>query len=181
MRKLKYLFLSAVAFFYVGSIYAENDRASSETTVFQQSEKVAGTISDESGPLIGASVSVKGTSKGSVTDRDGRFLLDVKRGETIVVSFLGYATKEIVYNGESYLSIVLEEDTQKLEEVVVTALGIKRDAKALGYGMTTIAASDIVKTATPNFATSLYGKIPGVRVQAAPGGTSIFAPNDIRK
>ena len=180
MKKLKYLFLSAAICLCMGSIYAENYRESSETTMFQQNEKATGTVSDASGSLIGASVSIKGTSKGTVTDQNGNFTMDVQRGETIVVSFLGYITNEFVYNGETNLFIELREDTQKLDEVVVTALGIKREAKALGYAMTTISASDLVKTATPNFATSLYGKIPGVRVQAAPGGSSTAVSITVR-
>ena len=180
MKKMKCLILSAAILLFIGSVNAENYLASIEKGELQQNERVTGTVFDDSGPLIGASVTIKGTSKGTVTDSDGKFTLNAQIGETIVVSFLGYITNEIAYNGESNLSIKLEEDAQKLGEVVITALGIKKEAKALGYGMTTIQASDIVKTATPNFATSLYGKVPGVRVQAAPGGTSTAVSITVR-
>ena len=180
MRKLKYLFLSVATCLYVSNTYAENYRESSGTAGLQQNGKVTGMVSDESGPLLGASVSIKGAPRGTVTDQDGKFTLDAHKGETIVVSFLGYITKEFVYNGESNLSITLREDTQSLDEVVITALGIRRESKALGYAMTTINASDIVKTASPNFATSLYGKVPGVRIQAAPGGTSTAVSITVR-
>ena len=77
---------------------------------------------------------------------------------------------QLVVNEESSLSVLLAEDTQKLDEVVVTAMGIKKDAKKLGYAVSTIDAGELIKTGTPDFATSLYGKASGVRIQAAPGG-----------
>ena len=180
MKKLKCLFVSVALCLNIGGALAENHYVTSEAAVLQQRERVTGTVFDDLGPLVGASVSIKGTTRGTTTDRDGNFVLDVQSGETLVVSFLGFITKEIVYSGQSTLSVVLEEDAQVLGEVVVTALGIRRESKALGYAMTTIQASDITKTATPNFATSLYGKIPGVRVQAAPGGTSTAVSITVR-
>lgn len=142
-----------------------------ETAISQQNGKVTGTVEDEFGPIAGASVVVKGTTNGTITDTEGNFSLsDVKNGSVIQISFIGYATKEVTYTGQSSLSVLLTEDTQKLDEVVVTAMGIKKDAKKLGYAVSTIDAGELIKTGTPDFATSLYGKASGVRIQAAPGG-----------
>ena len=106
-----------------------------ETAISQQNGKVTGTVEDEFGPIAGASVVVKGTTNGTITDTEGNFSLsDVKNGSVIQISFIGYATKEVTYTGQSSLSVLLAEDTQKLDEVVVTAMGIKKDAKKLGYG-----------------------------------------------
>ena len=144
-----------------------------ETAISQQNGKITGTVEDEFGPIAGASVVVKGTTNGTITDTEGNFSLsDVKNGSVIQISFIGYATKEVTYTGQSSLSVLLAEDTQKLDEVVVTAMGIKKDAKKLGYAVSTIDAGELIKTGTPDFATSLYGKASGVRIQAAPGGTS---------
>ena len=101
-----------------------------ETAISQQNGKVTGTVEDEFGPIAGASVVVKGTTNGTITDTEGSFSLnDVKNGSVIQISFIGYATKEVTYTGQSSLSVLLAEDTQKLDEVVVTAMGIKKDAK----------------------------------------------------
>ncbi|MEG1544039.1 MAG: SusC/RagA family TonB-linked outer membrane protein [Tannerellaceae bacterium] len=151
------------------------------TDVTQQAGKVTGTIEDDLGSVAGASVVVKGTTNGTITDMDGKFTLDgVKKGDVIMISFIGYANKEVKYEGQASLQIKLKEDAQKLDEVVVTALGIKKDAKKLGYAISTIAAGDLVKTGTPNFATSLYGKASGVRIQAAPGGSTSAVSINVR-
>ncbi|MDD2951743.1 MAG: SusC/RagA family TonB-linked outer membrane protein [Parabacteroides sp.] len=140
-------------------------------TISQQTGKVKGVVEDDFGPVAGASVVVKGTTNGTITDMDGNFTLDgIKNGDIIQISFIGYSTQELKYTGEPSLKIKLVEDSQKLDEVVVTAMGIKKDAKKLGYAVSTIDAGDLVKTGTPDFATSLYGKASGVRIQAAPGG-----------
>lgn len=155
------------------SLNAEANLAPKEpkTNFTQQNGKVSGVVEDDFGPVAGASVVVKGTTNGTITDMDGNFTLDgVKNGDIILVSFIGYSTQEIKYAGESSLKIKLIEDTQKLDEVIVTAMGIKKDAKKLGYAVSTIEAGDLVKTGTPDFATSLYGKASGVRINAAPGG-----------
>lgn len=175
------LVLIAGALGFPGSLYADLAPVKQSTNISQQNGKVTGTVEDDFGPVAGASVVVKGTTNGTITDMDGKFSLEgVKNGVTIQISFIGYTTKEIKYAGEPSLVIKLSEDTQKLDEVVVTALGIKKDAKKLGYAISTIAAGDLVKTGTPNFATSLYGKASGVRVQAAPGGSTSAVSISVR-
>lgn len=160
--------------------YASGSAKTEIIAISQQQKNVKGTVEDALGSISGASVVVKGTTRGTITDMEGKFSLEVKEGETIIISFLGYTSKEIKYAGEGFLQVNLEEDAQALGEVVVTALGIKRDAKKLGYAVSTITAGDLVKTGTPNFATSLYGKAAGVRVQAAPGGSTSAVSINIR-
>ena len=174
------LLLLAAALSSFGTINAWNGPTAEGVTVSQQKKKVTGTVEDEFGPIAGAAVVVKGTTTGGITDMNGQFSIDVSNGETLVISFLGYVTQEIKYTGQNQLTIKLSEDAQALDEVVVTALGIKRDAKKLGYAVSTIAANELVKTGTPNFATSLYGKASGVRIQAAPGGGTSAVSINIR-
>jgi TonB-linked SusC/RagA family outer membrane protein len=95
----------------------------------------------------------------------------VKRGAKIKVSFIGYQPLEIVYEGQKTLDITISEDENLLNEVVVTALGITKEAKSLSYAATTISAKELTKVGTPNFATALYGKAPGVRIQTVQGGS----------
>ena len=137
----------------------------------QQKGKISGTIVDNMGPVAGASVVVKGTTNGTISDFDGNFSLEnIPDGAIIYVSFIGYIPQEIAYTGQQTLNIQLEEDTQKLDEVVVTALGIRKEAKKLGYAVSTVTADDLTKASAPNLGSALYGKAPGVRIQTAPGG-----------
>jgi TonB-linked SusC/RagA family outer membrane protein len=184
MRKVKlisaFVFVAALSLGLTAKA-SDNEKAGSPETV-QQAKNVTGSVVDEAGePVIGASVAIKGTQNGSITDIDGRFTLrNVPSGATIVVSFIGYTTKEIAYTGQSSLSVTLAEDTHQLSEVVVTAMGITKDAKKLGYAATTIAAADIVKTGSSNFATALYGKASGVKIQNTQGGVAGGVSIDIR-
>lgn len=150
-----------------------SERTTGDTTeVNQQSGKVTGIVADDLGPVAGASVSVKGTSKGTITDSDGKFVLDgVKNGAIIQISFLGYTPQEITYKGQENLDIKLVEDSQAIDEVVVTALGMKRSHKSLGYALTTIKGDEFTlagKAANP--LTSLYGKAAGVGIQSSAAG-----------
>ena len=137
----------------------------------QQDETCSGVVLDATGePVIGASVTVKGSSKGAATDIDGKFSLSgVKKGTTLHITYIGFEPMDVVYNGKA-LNITLKEDSKSLDEVVVTALGIKKDAKKLGYAVSSINSDDLTKTGGSNIATGLYGKATGVRIQSAPGG-----------
>lgn len=101
---------------------------------------------------------------------DGDFSLSgVKVGDIIQISFVGYQTLEVPFKGQP-INVTLQDDTQKLEEVVVTALGIKKDAKKLGYAVSTVSSEDLTRTGGTTLASGLYGKATGVRIQSAPGG-----------
>ena len=137
----------------------------------QQSNKVIGTVKDEFGPVIGASVVEKGTSNGVVTDLNGKFSLNVKPGATLIISFVGYEQQE-VKAGNVPLNIVLEEDSKMLGEVVVTALGIKRERKALGYGVAEVQGEALTKAKETNVINSMAGRVPGLVVTQTAGGAS---------
>lgn len=155
-----------------GVAYAVPARGASGTNIVQQGSVCKGVVKDATGEtIIGASIVVEGTKNAAVTNIDGDFeLSNVSKGATIVISYLGYQTKKIVWDGQP-LNITLEENSaQKLDEVVVTALGIKKDAKKLGYAVSTISAEDLTRTGGTTLASGLYGKASGVRIQSAPGG-----------
>ncbi|MDR2120152.1 MAG: SusC/RagA family TonB-linked outer membrane protein [Tannerella sp.] len=180
IRKKVLIVMSAVLYF-TGIAWADITPAGPGVDVSLQSGKLTGTVVDALGPVAGASVLVKGTTNGTVTDADGRFSLDgVRNGATIRVSFLGYIAQEIPYTGQTSLSITLEEDAQALQEVVVTAMGLTKQSRALGYAMSTVNATELTKVGTPNFATALYGKAAGVRINAAPGGQTSAVSMTVR-
>ena len=138
-KKLKFpsLILLAGALASPIGVYADVLPDRQSVNISQQSGKVTGVVEDALGPVIGASVVIKGTTNGIMTDLDGKFTLDnVKKGQVLQISFVGYKTKEIAYTGQTTMKILLEEDSQALDEVVVTALGMSRDKKSLGYAMT---------------------------------------------
>ena len=113
----------------------------------------------------------KGTSNGVVTDLDGKFSLNVKPGATLIISFVGYKQQE-VKAGNAPLNIVLEEDSKMLSEVVVTALGIKRERKALGYGVAEVQGEALTKAKETNVINSMAGRVPGLVVTQTAGGAS---------
>ena len=130
---------------------------------------ISGTVvslSDGS-PIVGASVKIYGTKQGAVTDVDGHFSLNVKPGTKLIVSYLGMKDKEAKASAD--MKIMLEDDNHSLGEVVVTALGIKRDAKALGYSATTVKAEDLTKGRNSDIVSSISGTVAGVQVNASSG------------
>ena len=127
-------------------------------------QEVLGNVSDKDGlPLPGATVVIKGTSSGTSTDFDGNFGIEVKSGETLVVSYVGYTTKEIIIGDYTSLSIILESD-QLLDEVVITALGISREKKSLGYAVTEVSGENVNTVKDNNLASSLAGKVAGLQI-----------------
>jgi TonB-linked SusC/RagA family outer membrane protein len=137
---------------------------------FAQEKTISGTVSDGSGlPLPGATVLVKGTTSGTSTDFDGKYSLKADTGNTLVFSFVGYTTKEVVVGTSNTINVTLTEDAQALEEVVVTALGIKRDEKALGYSVQGIKGEGLTEARESNISNALSGKIAGVQVTGTSG------------
>ena len=99
----------------------------------QQNGKVTCVVEDSFGPVVGASVIIKGTTNGNVTDMDGKVVLeDVKKGDVIQISYIGYATQEIAYTGQPSVSVKLKEDSQALEEVVVVGYGTQKKENLTG-------------------------------------------------
>lgn len=173
--KLVSLLLVATALSISGNIYAEIAPVKPGVDFVQQDGKATGTVVDAFGPVVGASVLVKGTTNGNITDLDGNFTLEgVNNGDIIVISYIGYVTQEIPFTGQP-INVTLAEDSEQLEEVVVTALGIKREKKALGYAMQEVKGDDLVQSRETNLANALTGKVSGVQVirsSNGPGGSS---------
>lgn len=132
---------------------------------------VSGTVTSSDGEaLIGASVLVKNTSTGAITDIDGKYSLPVPEGNSIlVVSYTGYETQELTLGASNVLDIVLEESSTLLDEIVVTALGIEKEKKELGYSVTTVDGDDVANARSSNVLESLSGRVPGLRINSSSG------------
>ena len=135
---------------------------------------VTGRVTDASGqPIVGASVIVRGTTVGVSTDTEGRFALEVPSpaaSQTLEVSYLGYETAAVPVGSRTSFEVTLQESSSEIEQVVVTALGIKRQEKALSYNVQQVAASDITLVKDANFMNSLSGKVAGVTINASSSG-----------
>lgn len=135
-----------------------------------QAGEVTGIVYDSNGePLIGAVVSVKGTNRGAATDADGKFRLQAKPGQVLVVSYVGAKTQEVAVGAARSYTVTLKSTTQNLDEVVVTALGIKKDKKSLGYAVDDLDADELMKNKSANAINSLSGKIAGVNITQTSG------------
>jgi len=135
---------------------------------FAQEKTISGVVSDGSGlPLPGATVLVKGTSSGTSTDFDGKYSIKATPGGTLVFSFVGYTTKEVVIGTSSSVNVTMAEDAATLDEVVVTALGIKREKKSLGYAAQEVKGEAVSKVKDANFVNSLSGKVAGIDVSSS--------------
>lgn len=145
----------------------------------QQTSTCTGVVKDATGEtVIGASVVVKGTTNGTITGLNGDFSLQgVKKGDIIQISFVGYQTQEITWNGQA-IDITLKDDTQTLDEVVVTALGMKRAEKALGYAVTEVKGEELKAANTISPVAALQGKVAGVEIAQSDGG--IFGATKIQ-
>lgn len=165
------MILLAGALGFTGNAVANPNTGNPAIDISQQDTKITGTVEDEFGPVAGASVVIKGTTNGTMTDMDGHFTLEgVKKGDIIQISFIGFATQDIPYTEQTALNVKLEEDAQKLDEVVVTALGMKRDKKALGYAMQELKGDELLSSREPNLANSLSGKVSGLQIVRSSNG-----------
>ena len=131
---------------------------------------VSGTVVDVNGePLVGVSVLEKGTGNGTITDMDGNFTLSAGEGATLEISYVGY--QNLTVSAKETLGVlVMKEDTEQLDEVVVTALGIKRSQKALSYNVQEVKNDVLTKVKDANFVNSLNGKVAGVSIQRSASG-----------
>lgn len=148
-------------------------------TTFSQTREVTGRVTDAAGaPLPGISVLVKGTKTGTTTDASGNFTIQVKEGATLIISGASYASQEIKATPGTAMKVSLSEKKQELTEVVVTALGIRREKKALGYAVTTVDKKALELRPDGDVVRLLNGKAPGVDIGATSGisgsGTNII-------
>ena len=133
--------------------------------------KITGTVVDNTGePAIGATVRVKNGQHGVVTDIDGKFTIDVPKGSTLVVSYIGTQTQEVQVGNTHDLHITMQPTARQIDEVVVTALGIKRSEKALSYNVQKVGSDQLTNVKNVNFVNSLNGAVAGVNINASTAG-----------
>ena len=143
---------------------------------YAQTNRVTGTVTgaDNQG-LPGVNVLVGGTSTGTTTDADGKYAINAPDNASLVFSYISYLSQTVPVNNRSIINVKLVEDAKAIDEVIVTALGIKREAKTLGYATATVNAEQINVNRTPNFVSGLQGKMAGVNITTmgtGPAGTA---------
>lgn len=168
-RKLIWMLCTGTLFLTAG---VQKTMAASDAAIhaMQQNQRIRGTVTDGKEPIIGASIVEKGKGTGTISDINGKFTLGVKAGTLLEISYVGYKTVQV--KAADNMEVRLEEDTHTISEVVVTALGIKRDRKALGYGVGEIKGAELQKAKETNVINSLAGKIPGLVISQTAGGAS---------
>lgn len=143
---------------------------------YAQDVDVKGKVSDSNGNLLyGVNVTVKGTNRGTVNNDKGEYSIQVKKGATLTFSYIGYKALEVVVGNNTVIDAVLIPDASLLDEVVVTALGVSRDKRALQYSVTEVSGTNFTKARVNNLGNALSGRIAGVNVSApatGPGGSS---------
>jgi len=170
------------------STFAGTDTEASVKTFMHRSARIAanpvqefkqdavhGTVKDNTGTtLIGVTVIVKGTKTGTQTDANGQFTLAAKPGDVLVFSYLGYKSQEVIVGATKTINLTLENDNNVLNEVVVTALGIKKATKSLTYNVQTLGSNTVNDVKDPSFVNSLTGKVAGLTLthSSAPGGST---------
>ena len=156
--------LLAGAFSLLGLCYSPEAYAADAPQEVQQAKKITGTVVDAMGPVIGASVVVKGTTNGVATDLDGNFSLNASPGQTLVISYIGYTTKEIkITSAQSTYNVTLEEDKKMLDEVVVIAYGQQKKVTITG-AVSAVGGDELLKAPVASVANALQGKLPGMSV-----------------
>ena len=149
--------------------------AEKKPVVAQILKNIKGKVTDESGePLIGVNISVDGSSTGTITDFDGNFTIKAAEKSILKVSYIGYAAQIIPVSKKDFYPVVMKQDTEVLDEVVVTALGIKRSEKALSYNVQQLSGDELTTVKDANFISSLNGKVAGVNINSSntTGGAS---------
>ena len=137
---------------------------------------MSGSVKDAYGPVVGATVVIKNGIAGTTTNSDGTFTLaNVRQGDIVVISFLGYQSQEIIYQGQTSVEVTLVEESEQLDAVVVTALGIKREEKALSYNVQQVKGDDLTNIKDANFINAMAGKVAGVTINSSAAGAGAAA------
>ncbi|MVT11774.1 SusC/RagA family TonB-linked outer membrane protein [Chitinophaga tropicalis] len=180
-RKLRLNKACITAGVMLGLMLAESTQsavaASSPFFSIRQQKQIRGIVKDATGnPIPGVNVLVKGTSTGTVTGSDGRYAINIKSSSDVLVfSFLGYQTREAAAGDQTSIDITLQEDVSSMKEVVVTALGIRKEARANGYAVSKVQGADMTKAREISVANALEGRVAGVNStppSTGPGGSS---------
>ena len=138
--------------------------------VFAQTHEISGTVKDESGsPIVGVGIRLKGTNTGVSTDVSGSFKINVPSSGILIVSTIGYESQQVAITGATTLSIVLKESSTALNEVVVTALGVKREKRTLTYATQEVKGAVLIDAKQDNLINALAGKIAGVQITNSSG------------
>lgn len=142
------------------------------TIALAQNRVVTGNVKDPAGNgMPGVTVQLKGSASGTVSDGDGKYSISVESDNSVLVfSFIGFATQEMTVGSQSVIDVALTEDTKQLQEVVVTALGVEKDAKTLGYAVTKVDAASISQARETNVINSLEGRVAGLNISGTNGG-----------
>ncbi len=146
--------------------------------LFSQERTISGVVVDQDGlPLVGANILVKGTITGAQTDFDGAYTIQATQGQTLVFSYIGLATQQVNVGASDTINLQMEEDAETLQEVVVTALGIKKEKQALGYAVSEVNSDEVEQQSQGDIARILTGKASGVQINQQSGlsgsGTNI--------
>ena len=180
----KYLLFIFISVFFIGvnvRIIADTSNSSvvlkeiaDIKSIEQSSVRVTGTVTSatDGSALPGLSIVVKGSTRGTVTDLEGRYTLDAPQNGILIFSYLGYRSVEISIGGRSVINISMEEDIETLDELVVTALGIKREEKSLGYSVSRVTGEEMTRVAQENILNSIAGKVSGVSISSTGGAGS---------
>ena len=170
----KLLLFLLIASGHNAALYASSSSSSVSNESLSSSSvakvTTTGQVVDAKGePLIGVSILEVGTTNGTITDIDGNFTLSVNEGATLEISYIGYKTQTMTVRPQLG-QIVMKEDTEVLDEVVVTALGIKRSQKALSYNVQEVKGDALTAVKDANFMNSLAGKVAGVQISSGATG-----------
>ena len=166
-KVLTYCILLSV-FYPVSNIYGNEAVLSPRSNVVSQQGNIKGIVNDAMGPIVGATIIIKGTTVGTVTDMDGNFTLPLKKGDVIQISYVGYITQEVVYTGQTVLKVTLKEDTKALDEVVVIGYGVEKKVNLTG-SISNVKAEDLTAIPTSNLSNTLAGRAPGMTVTGNSG------------
>ena len=146
---------------------------------FAQNKTISGVVSDQNGvPLGGVNILVQGTSNGTQSDFDGNYTIDANEGQTLIFSYIGLKQTSVVVGSNNVINVQMQEDAEALQEVVVTALGIKREKQSLGFAQQTVKSENLVRSRETDVSNALAGKVAGVQFVGAP--STGFGNSNIR-
>jgi len=163
--------LAPTSAYAVGNPVGSPDASMPQAVQQNGNHKVTGRVVDPAGePLIGATIMVEGTKEGTVTDIDGNFTINTTSKAKLIISYVGYTAQTILVGDKTTIDVTLKEVANTMNEVVVTALGIKRAEKALSYNVQSVGSNELTRNKDANFVNSLNGKVAGVNISKSASG-----------